>query len=102
MPAFRKHNQISPELGPTQLIAVSSLSFPRSFRNYKTSTIRQAARFIETFGIRLPVLVDAERNVIAGEIWALAVKSLEMPEIPVLFAEGLSADQLSAYRIGIQ
>jgi hypothetical protein len=97
-----KHNQISSELGPTQLAAVSSLQFPRSLRKYKPAHIKQAARFIETFGIRLPVLVDAERNVVAGEIWVLAVKSLEIPEIPVIFVEGLSAEQLSAYRIGIQ
>lgn len=63
-----KHNQIAAEIGPTQLIAVSSLKFPRSFRSFKSATIKQAARFIETFGIRLPVLVDADRDVIAGEI----------------------------------
>jgi DNA methylase len=97
-----KHNRISSELGPTQLAAVSSLQFPRSLRKYKPAHIKQAARFIETFGIRLAVLVDAERNVVAGEIWVLAVKSLEIPEIPVIFVEGLSAEQLNAYRIGIQ
>jgi DNA modification methylase len=102
MPIPHHHNQLPAGLGPTQLIAVSSMRFPRSFRSYKSATVKQAARFIETFGIRLPVLVDADRNVIAGEIWAMAVKFLGLPEIPVLFVEGLSPEQLEAYRVGIQ
>jgi DNA modification methylase len=102
MPLPLQHNQLPVELGPTQLVAVSSLTFPRSFRSYKAPAIKQATRFLETFGNRLPILIDAKRNVIAGEIWALAAKRLELPEIPAIFVEGLSSDQLDAYRIGIQ
>jgi DNA modification methylase len=97
-----KHNQVTSDLGPTQLIAVSSLKFPQSFKIYPTTTIKKAARFLETFGPRLPVLVDSDRNIVAGEIWALAHQRLGLPEISALFIEGLSADQLQAYRIGIQ
>ena len=52
--------------------------------------------------MRVPVLVDANRSIVSGEIWALAHKYLELPEISVLFAEGLSPDQLNAYRLGMQ
>jgi DNA modification methylase len=102
MKVTSRHNQIPTELGPTQLVAVSSLTFPQSVRTYASGAIKKAARFIETFGIRIPILVDTERNVIAGEIWALAAKSLDLPEIPALFAEGLTPSQLKAYRIGIE
>jgi DNA modification methylase len=97
-----KHNQISAELGPTQLVAVSSLKFQTAYKIYPTSTVKKAARFIETFGPRLPVLVDSDRNIIAGEIWVLAHQRLGLPEISALFVEGLSADQLQAYRVGFQ
>jgi hypothetical protein len=79
-----KHNQIPSDLGPTQLVAVSSLRLPKSFKKYPVDTIKKAARFIETFGLRLPALVDAGRNVVYGEIWALAHKHLELSEISVL------------------
>jgi DNA modification methylase len=102
MAVTSKHNQIACDLGPTQLIAVSSLKFPQSFKIYPSATIKKAARFLETFGPRLPVLVDSDRNIVAGEIWALAHQRLGLPEISALFIEGLSADQLQAYRIGIQ
>ena len=46
--------------------------------------------------------MDADRNVVCGEIWALAHKHLELPEISVLFVEGLSPDQINAYRLGWQ
>src|SRR5438445_344493 len=78
----RYHNQILGELGGTQLVAVSSLRFARSFKNYPPATIKKAARFIEAFGLRVPILIDSERNVVCGEVWALAHKQLELPEIP--------------------
>src|SRR5229473_4944026 len=97
-----KHNQLPSDLGPTQLVAVSSLKFPQSFKIYPTATVKKAARFIESLGLRVPVLIDRERNIICGEIWALAHKHLGLPEISVLIADGLSKDQLEAYRIGMQ
>lgn len=97
-----KHNQLPSNLGPTQLVAVSSLKFPKPLKIYPSATINKAARFIETFGLRLPVLVDWDRNIVSGEIWALAHRHLELPEISALFVEGLNADQLNAYRIGMQ
>jgi hypothetical protein len=102
MPVSQKHNQIPCDLGPTQLVAVSSLKFPKTYKAYPIATVKKAARFIETFGLRVPVLVDANRSIVSGEIWALAHKHLELPEISVLFAEGLSPDQLNAYRLGMQ
>lgn len=102
MTTHRKHNQLPIDLGPTQLIAVSSLTFPKSLKVYPLATVKKAARFIEAFGSLLPILVDSDRNVISGEIWAWAHKRLGLPEISALFVEGLSPDQLQAYRIGIQ
>lgn len=97
----RYYNRVLGKLGPTQLVAVCSLRFARSFKNYPPATIKKAARFIEAFGLRVPILVDSERNVVCGDVWALAHKQLELPEIPALFAEGLSTDQLKAYRLGM-
>jgi DNA modification methylase len=102
MSVTAKHNHIPCDLGPTQLVAVSSLKFPKTYKAYPIATVKKAARFIETFGLRVPVLVDANRSIVSGEIWALAHKHLELPEISVLFAEGLSPDQLNAYRLGMQ
>jgi DNA modification methylase len=96
------HNQLPSDLGPTQLIAVSSLKYPKSFKIYPNVAIKKAARFIEALGLRVPVLIDRDRNIICGEIWALAHTHLGLPEISVLVAEGLSKDQLDAYRIGMQ
>jgi ParB-like chromosome segregation protein Spo0J len=93
-----KHNQLPNDLGPTQLVAVSSLKHPKAFKVYSSATIRKAARFIEALGLRVPVLIDRERNIICGEIWALAHKHLGLPEISVLIADGLSKDQLVVYK----
>lgn len=102
MPVLVRSNQVACDLGPTQLVAVSSLKFLKSFKTYSSASVKTAARFIETFGLRLPVLLDSKRNIVSGEIWVLAHKHLGLPEISVLFVEGLSADQLNAYRLGMQ
>jgi DNA modification methylase len=97
-----KHNQLPIDLGPIQLVAVSSLKYPKAFKVYSSATVRRAARFIEALGLRVPVLIDRDRNIICGEIWTLAHKHLGSPEISVLVADGLTKDQLDAYRIGMQ
>lgn len=102
MVASPKHNELPNDLGPTQLVAVSSIQFRQSLRLYPSATIKKAARFLETFGARLPILIDSNRNIVAGEIWVLAHLRLGLPEISALFVEGLSADQLQAYRIGFE
>jgi hypothetical protein len=51
------------------------------------------------FGWRQPIVVDGEGVVIAGHTRLLAAKKLSLPEVPVHVAEGLSKQQVKAYRL---
>ena len=95
-------NRIFTEVGPIERLPITAVKEKRSFRVFKKETLRQAARFIEAFGSRVPILVDAENEIVEGEIWFCAAKHLGLPDIAVLRITGLTPNQLNAYRIGVQ
>ena len=71
------------------------LSNPR--RNEKA--IAFVADSIRNFGFRQPIVVDSEGVIIAGHTRFEAAKELGLATVPVHVAEGLSEDDIKAYRI---
>jgi ParB-like chromosome segregation protein Spo0J len=61
--------------------------------------IRQIANSIETFGFNVPVLVDADLNVIAGHGRLLACRELGWTEVPTLCLDHLTSAQARAFMI---
>jgi DNA modification methylase len=97
-----RSNHLFVQGGPVEYLPISLIEPGKSFRIFKKETIRKAARFLETFGLRLPIVVDANNTIVEGEIWFYAAKRLELSDVPVLRVSGLTPNQLNAYRIGIQ
>ena len=63
------------------------------------SQVERIANSIGEFGFLVPVLVDSDRNIIAGHGRVLAAEKLGLEQIPVIRVEHLSKDQVRAYRI---
>jgi ParB-like chromosome segregation protein Spo0J len=63
------------------------------------SQIRQIANSIEAFGFNVPVLVDAELNVICGHGRLLACRELGWTEVPTLCLDHLTPAQARAFMI---
>ena len=59
--------------------------------------VTMIAASIREFGFLNPVLIDKNRNVIAGHGRILAAKKLGLTEVPCIFVEGLSEAQRKAY-----
>jgi DNA modification methylase len=72
---------------------------PGNARQHSAKQIRQIARSIEAFGFNVPILVDAERNVIAGHGRLLAAKRLGWTEVPTTRLDHLSESQRRAFMI---
>jgi hypothetical protein len=72
---------------------------PANPRLHSKKQIRQIANSIETFGFNVPVLVDAELNVIAGHGRLLACRELGWSEVPTLCLDHLTPAQARAYMI---
>jgi DNA modification methylase len=90
--------------------AVSALSFaylpivqlkpdPNNARQHSAKQIRQIAKSIETFGFNVPLLVDAEGNVIAGHARLLAAKGFGWDQVPTIRLDHLSEVQRRAFMI---
>lgn len=61
--------------------------------------VEKLCRSIEEFGFVNPVLIDGDRNVIAGHGRLMAAKKLGMKKVPCLYIDGLSENQRRAYII---
>ena len=72
---------------------------PGNARQHGAKQIRQIARSIEAFGFNVPVLIDANDNVIAGHGLLLACKRLGWTKVPTIRLEHLSETQKRAFTI---
>ena len=72
---------------------------PANPRQHSKKQIRQIAKIINIFGFNVPVLVDADLNVIAGHGRLLACSELGIDEVPTVCLDHLTPAQVRAFRI---
>jgi len=63
------------------------------------ASIANVAASIREFGFRQPIVVDSDMVIVVGHTRYLAALQLGMEKVPVHVAEGLSPEQIKAYRI---
>ena len=75
-----------------QLIPIASLKpNPRKARIHSAKQVEQLARSMKTSTYFNPIVVDEDRNIIAGHGRYRAARSLEITQVPVIELRGLSA-----------
>jgi len=72
---------------------------PLNPRHHSKKQIRQIAKSIDTFGFVVPVLVDADLNVISGHGRLLACLEPGITEVPTVRLDHLTPEQVRALRI---
>ena len=72
---------------------------PTNPREHCDKQIQQIANSIRVFGFNVPILIDHERNVIAGHGRLLACKLLGMTEVPAIRLDHMSPHQVRAFMI---
>jgi DNA modification methylase len=73
--------------------------YARNARKISEAAIAKVATSLKEFGWRQPVVVDDEGVVIAGHTRLLAAQRLGLTKVPVHVAEGLTPEQVRAYRL---
>jgi len=63
------------------------------------AAVEAVARSIQEFGFRQPIVVDAEGVIIVGHTRLKAAQRLGLESVPVHVAEGLTPEQVRAYRL---
>ena len=82
-----------------KLPIVSLRPWARNARTHSKKQIRQIARSIEAFGFTNPVLIDAERSILAGHGRVAAAKRLGLEEVPCVRLDHMTPAQKRAYVI---
>ena len=64
-----------------------------------TDAVQYVKASIEKFGFKQPIIIDGNRTIVCGHTRLLAAKSLGMEEVPCIFADDLTDEQVKAYRL---
>lgn len=71
-------------------------AYENNSRTHSDAQVKQIAGSIEEFGFTNPLLIDEDKNIIAGHGRLAAAKLLDMKEVPVLVLENLTKTQKKA------
>jgi ParB-like chromosome segregation protein Spo0J len=72
-------------------------TWPRNARTHSRKQIRQIAESIRRFGFTNPVLIDDENRILAGNGRVEAARDLEMPSVPCVRVNHMTAAEKRAY-----
>lgn len=87
-------------LGELRLVPIGDLKpDPRNPRRHGREQVRAIARSIEAFGFNAPILVDKQKQIIAGHGRYEAAKLLGSTSVPVISLEHLTKAQARAYML---
>lgn len=67
--------------------------------NFSQNEIAISVKFIKKFGLKIPIVINAENEVIVGENLYLASQELKIKEVPIIYIENLSKKELKAFKI---
>lgn len=87
-------------LGPIEYRPAANLTFYKNNpRKHPEKQLVKLAASIAEFGFVIPVLVDEEGIIVAGEARVVAAKRIGLTNVPVIVARQWSPAQVRAYRL---
>lgn len=64
-----------------------------------TKAVKYVANSIETFGFKVPIVIDENNVVVCGHTRVLASEKLGIDEVPCIVAKDLTEEQIKAFRL---
>ena len=81
-------------------IKVSDIKpYPKNTKKHPAEQISNIAKSIEKYGFIQPIVLDKNNEIVIGHGRILASKKLKMQEVPCVYAENLSEEDIKALRI---
>lgn len=81
------------------MMKISDLKDYENNPRVNDKAVEAVANSINSFGFKVPVIVDKNNVLICGHTRVKAAKKLGMTELPVIVADDLNEDQIKAFRI---
>jgi DNA modification methylase len=92
------HSRPAPGSLTPALASINSLRpYPHNARTHSARQIKQIARSLERFGFTNPILIDEQRQIIAGHGRVAAARLLGMKQVPTLRIGHLTETEKRAY-----
>ena len=63
------------------------------------NAVDKVAESIKEFGFKVPIIIDKDNIIIAGHTRKKAAEQLNMNEVPCIYAEELTEEQVKAFRL---
>ncbi|HNO80380.1 MAG TPA: DNA modification methylase [Phycisphaerae bacterium] len=83
-----------------EMIAIDEVAeYGRNPRIISDEAVAAVARSIESFGFKVPVVIDADGTLIAGHTRLRAARKLGLATVPVIRATDLTSEQVKAFRL---
>lgn len=73
--------------------------YAKNAKKHDNDQVKQVANSIEQFGMVQPIVADKNNNIVIGHCRLMACKKLKMKEVPVLYVEDLTKEQIDALRL---
>ena len=95
-----KDQQKQPETGLSiVMLPIAELNpYARNPRNNEPA-VEAVAASIREFGFKVPIILDSNREIVAGHTRLKAAKRLGMAEVPCIIADDLTPEQIRAFRL---
>ena len=86
------------KIDKVQEISIARLNpYSKNAKKHSNEQVDKIAKSITEFGFLNPVLIDEEKNIIAGHGRVMAAAKIGMDKVPCLSVEGLTPEQYKAY-----
>ena len=72
---------------------------PLNARMHQDRQIKALAKSIQSFGFNIPIAIDAKGQVVSGHARLEAAKTIGLEQVPVIYLDHLSPDQIKAFAI---
>ena len=66
---------------------------------FNDNAVDKVAESIKQFGFKVPIVIDANNEIIAGHTRLKAAKELGLEKVPCIIADDLSPEQVKAFRL---
>lgn len=96
----RSLNPDMPMVGMVAQLPVTMIQpDPHNPRIHKDRQINALAKSIRSFGFNIPIAIDAEGKIVAGHARLEAAKKIGLKQVPVIYLNHLTPDQIKAFAI---
>ncbi len=78
---------------------INELSLYENNPRYNDKAVSKVAESIKEFGFLVPIVIDCNNVIVAGETRLKAAKKLLMTKVPCIVANNLTDEQIRAFRL---